>query len=55
MSCGAEAEAVCSATFVETEDWAIEDPKGKSVGQVRKIRGKIKERVSKLVKEIFII
>ena len=55
MGCGAEAEAVCPATFVETEDWALEDPKGKSVGQVRKIRDKIKERVSKLVKEIFII
>jgi len=55
MGCGAEAKAVCPATFVETEDWALEDPKGKSVGQVRKIRDKIKERVSKLVKEIFII
>jgi len=55
MGCGAEAEAVCPASFIETEDWALEDPKGKSLEQVRKIRDEIKERVSKLVKEIFII
>jgi protein-tyrosine-phosphatase len=52
MGCGAEAGAVCPASFIETEDWALEDPKGKSLAQVRKIRDEIKERVSKLVKEI---
>ena len=52
MGCGAEAEAVCPASFIETEDWALEDPKGKSLEQVRKIRDEIKERVSKLVKEV---
>ena len=52
MGCGAEAGAVCPASFIETEDWALEDPKGKSLEQVRKIRDEIKERVSKLVKEI---
>ena len=51
MGCGAEAEAVCPASFIETEDWALEDPKGKSLEQVRKIRDEIKERVSKLVNE----
>jgi arsenate reductase len=52
MGCGAEAGAVCPASFIETEDWALEDPKGKSLEQVRKIRDEIKERVNKLVKEI---
>ena len=52
MGCGAEAEAVCPASFIETKDWALEDPKGKSLEQVRKIRDEIKARVSKLVKEI---
>jgi arsenate reductase len=52
MGCGAEAEAVCPASFIETEDWVLEDPKGKSLEQVRKIRDEIKERVSKLVKEV---
>jgi len=51
MGCGAEAEAVCPASFIETEDWVLEDPKGKSLKQVRKIRDEIKERVNKLVKE----
>jgi arsenate reductase len=52
MGCGAEAGAVCPASFIRTEDWALEDPKGKSLEQVRKIRDEIKERVNKLVKEI---
>ena len=37
MGCGAEAEAVCPASFIETEVWSLEDPKGKSLEQVRKI------------------
>jgi arsenate reductase len=52
MGCGAEAEAVCPASFIETEDWALEDPKGKSLEQVRKIRDEIKERVITLLKEL---
>ncbi|MBI2832514.1 MAG: arsenate reductase ArsC [Chloroflexi bacterium] len=49
MGCGAE--AVCPATFVETEDWALEDPHGKSLERVRKIRDEIKARVTKLLGE----
>ncbi len=52
MGCGAEAEAVCPASFIKTEDWALEDPKGKPLDQVRKIRDEIKKRVIKLAKEI---
>ena len=52
MGCGAEAGAVCPASFIETEDWALEDPEGKSLEQVRKIRDDIKKRVTKLIKEI---
>jgi protein-tyrosine-phosphatase len=52
MGCGTEAEAVCPASFIETEDWALEDPKGKPLEQVRKIRDEIKERVIKLAKEV---
>jgi arsenate reductase len=51
MGCGAEAEAVCPASFIETEDWALEDPKGKTLEQVRKIRDEIKNRVVKLLGE----
>ena len=52
MGCGAEAEVVCPASFIETEDWALEDPKEKSLEQVRKIRDEIKERVTRLIKEM---
>ena len=52
MGCGAEAEAVCPASFIETEDWALEDPKEKTLEQVRKIRDEIKERVINLLSEI---
>ncbi|MFC1893280.1 arsenate reductase ArsC [Chloroflexota bacterium] len=45
MGCGAEAEAVCPASFIETEDWALEDPEGKPLEQVRQIRDEIKKRV----------
>jgi arsenate reductase (thioredoxin) len=49
MGCGDEAGAVCPASFIETEDWALEDPKGKSLEDVRKIRDEIKARVTKLL------
>jgi hypothetical protein len=49
MGCGAEAQGVCPASFIETEDWELEDPKGKSLEQVRKIRDEIRDRVSKLI------
>jgi len=52
MGCGAEAGAVCPASFIETEDWALEDPKGKSLEQVRKIREEIKKRVTRLLSEL---
>jgi len=51
MGCGADAQAVCPASFIETEDWVLEDPKGKTLAQVRKIRDEIKERVTKLINE----
>jgi len=50
MGCGGE--AVCPATFVETEDWALEDPEGKTLEQVREIRDEIRKRVTKLLHEL---
>jgi len=52
MGCGADAHAVCPASFIETEDWALEDPHGKPIGEVRKIRDEVKERVVGLIKEM---
>ena len=45
-------ENTCPLTTVETEDWALEDPSGKPIDQVRKIRDEIKARVAKLVKQM---
>jgi protein-tyrosine-phosphatase len=50
MGCGAD--GVCPASFVQTDDWDLEDPKDKPVEEVRKIRDEIKRRVSILVKDL---
>ena len=49
MGCGVE--GVCPASFVETEDWQLEDPKGKSLEEVRRIRDEIKTRVTRLLEK----
>jgi len=50
MGCGVE--AACPATFVETEDWELEDPEGKTLEQVRQIRDGINNRVIKLLAQL---
>ena len=50
MGCGVE--GVCPAAFVETEEWELEDPKGKTLDEVRKIRDEIKAKIVDLLKEI---
>lgn len=41
----------CPLTTVQTDDWALEDPKDKPIEQVRKIRDEIKKRVKRLVED----
>jgi len=50
MGCGVE--GVCPASFVETEDWGLEDPKGKPLEQVRGIRDEIRKRVMKILADM---
>jgi arsenate reductase (thioredoxin) len=45
-------ENSCPVTTVETLEWALEDPQGKPLEQVRKIRDEIKTRVADLTKEM---
>ena len=52
MGCGVSTEGVCPATLVPTEDWGLDDPKGKSEDEVRRIRDEIKSRVAKLLGEL---
>ncbi len=52
MGCGAEAEAICPADIIETEDWALDDPKGQPLEKVREIREQVRARVRALLGEI---
>ncbi len=49
MGCGVE--GVCPASLVETEDWQLEDPKGKPIEEVRRIRDEIRAKVMKLLEK----
>lgn len=46
MGCG---EACPAVPGLRRDDWPLEDPKGKPVERVRRIRDEVKERVSALV------
>jgi arsenate reductase len=50
MGCGVE--GLCPASFVPTEDWQIEDPAGKPLERVRRIRDEIRARVEQLLEEL---
>jgi arsenate reductase (thioredoxin) len=52
MGCGADAESICPAGFLETEDWSLDDPHGKPIEEVRKIRDEVRRRVEKLLIEL---
>ena len=45
-------EGVCPATWVETEDWGLEDPKGKTLEEVRQIRDEIKAKVVRILEMV---
>ena len=50
MGCGVE--GVCPATFIKTEDWGLEDPKGEPIRKVREIRDVIKKKVIRLLEDM---
>ena len=50
MGCGAE--GVCPASWIDTQDWQLEDPKDKSIETVREIRDEIRARVIELPNRI---
>jgi len=52
ITMGCSVEETCPASFVPTEDWELDDPEGKSLEEVRKIRDAIKDHVETLVKEL---
>lgn len=52
MGCGDDASGLCPAKIIETEDWALEDPKGQPIEKVRQIRNEVRKRVVRLLEEI---
>jgi len=52
ITMGCAGEEVCPATWVPTEDWALDDPHGKPISKVRQIRDEVKTRVEKLINEL---
>ena len=55
MGCGADAGAVCPASFIETEDWQLDDPAGQPIEIVRRIREDVKSHVELLLKEMKLV
>jgi arsenate reductase (thioredoxin) len=51
MGCDVDA-GLCPAAFVPTEDWGLEDPKGKSIEVVRSVRDEIQHKVQELVSQL---
>ncbi|MAH39067.1 MAG: low molecular weight phosphatase family protein [Dehalococcoidales bacterium] len=51
ITMGCRVEEICPTTFIETEDWELEEPKDKPLEKVRKIRDKIKIKVIKMLEE----
>jgi len=50
MGCGVD--GICPAVFVETLEWSLDDPKGRTLGAIRSIRDEIQIRVDSLWKEV---
>jgi protein-tyrosine-phosphatase len=48
---GCSAQGFCPALLNKVIDWGIEDPKGKPIEEVRKIRNEIERRVISLIEE----
>jgi len=53
ITMGCSVEKFCPAPFFKNViDWKLEDPKGKSMEEIRKIRDEIEARVLKLIAKI---
>ena len=52
ITMGCSVEDACPAVMMPTEDWALEDPQGKSLDEVRRIRDDIERRVRELITEL---
>jgi arsenate reductase (thioredoxin) len=51
MGCGVDADA-CPTRFLVTEDWGLDDPAGRPLEQVRRIRDEIAGRVDAMLEDL---
>jgi len=50
VTMGCNAQGICPGPFFKPKiDWALEDPKGKSIEKVKEIRDEIENRVKQLI------
>jgi arsenate reductase len=49
ITMGCNVAEACPASFVPTEDWELDDPEGKPLDEVRKIRDTVKARMEALI------
>jgi len=53
ITMGCEASGFCPAKFLpRVEDWKIEDPKGKTLDEIRLVRDSIHDRVRELLQQL---
>ena len=52
ISMGCDDPAVCDYPGRKVEDWGIEDPSGKPIGEVRRIRDILRGRVEELARRL---
>lgn len=52
ISMGCDDPAVCDYPGRKVEDWGIEDPSGKPIGEVRRIRDLLRARVEELARRL---
>lgn len=53
ITMGCSVEKICPAPLLKNViDWKLDDPKGKPIEEVRKIRDEIEKRIPKLISEL---
>ncbi len=52
ITMGCTIDETCPATFVPSDDWGLEDPAGKPLTVVRRVRDQIETKVAALLREL---
>jgi protein-tyrosine-phosphatase len=52
IAMGCSVDNGCPVTFIPAENWALDDPEGKSIEEVSEIRDRIESKVKRLILEL---